>query len=753
MLSKKSRPGAEAVVTYTYENIRAGAGYTYAFGPQTISYAGRTITFQYIQGNLLDNRQSYRRGMTYVNALLLSNITMRVNSSVVRTYYFTPTIAPRTGRILFSDLTESTPVASSSRLLAHFDYARQNPQTAPFSASALDLPSFGYDDEQDKGEASFLTTDVTGDGIDDVLIQSENLTSWGLGKGRGRAASDTFGLGLTNTLYAPFLEDHINGPGFTVAIDYNQDGRSDFLMVDSQNASSTWQVLEPSFDAANHVSFQRIDTGVARPQYRASHTSMIDGFASAHLADVDGDGVSDLIQCNDTSTDDDAATTSWEIHYWGPTSGPGGGPGFSPTPALFTGVGTTLDHMPCGTDIFTVDIDGDHRVDLVFPKVTSSHGGKPASYGAHYFAVKADPNQNWTVQSLSLPITNNTIQLVFVDANGDGLPDAVGNGVTPDDVQAYMNTGLDFAPGLTAVAAVPPLDQWPAMGAATPIDINNDGRQDLIVQIWRSSEMYPEWAVLLATGSTANPFKLVLQPFGSQVVIVYTTWTTVPSHSSLFSPRTLDADGDGATDVMFYGIGSGFTLWHNSFGNEDALLSITEGANARVATDLKFVPDVRFSYGTLRDAAMTAAGGPAGETDATNEGLLYLSRWDAANTCTYPRRCVVGPRRVVSGFTLNNGMDGKRNYDVKYRDGRSESGGRGFLGFGARIVIDRETGAGDASFYDNLHHNGFGEYPGAERVATERQWTPAAATDPARKRVDIRVTSSSWFFRVIDHPG
>jgi hypothetical protein len=39
---------------------------------------------------------------------------------------------------------------------------------------------------------------------------------------------------------------------------------------------------------------------------------------------------------------------------------------------------------------------------------------------------------------------------------------------------------------------------------------------------------------------------------------------------------------------------------------------------------------------------------------------------------------------------------------VRYRDGRYDRRGQGFLGFGERIVTDLDTNAGTATFYDNM---------------------------------------------------
>jgi hypothetical protein len=110
------------------------------------------------------------------------------------------------------------------------------------------------------------------------------------------------------------------------------------------------------------------------------------------------------------------------------------------------------------------------------------------------------------------------------------------------------------------------------------------------------------------------------------------------------------------------------------------------------------LPNVSITYGHMVDASITngtPAGDPALEHDA------YLSHADPANGCAYPIRCAVGPRRQVVAYTTNNGADSPRHFAVRYRDGRYHRLGRGFLGFGERIVTDLDTGAGTADFYDN----------------------------------------------------
>ena len=97
---------------------------------------------------------------------------------------------------------------------------------------------------------------------------------------------------------------------------------------------------------------------------------------------------------------------------------------------------------------------------------------------------------------------------------------------------------------------------------------------------------------------------------------------------------------------------------------------------------------------------MATAQGTTNSADL--DGMVYLPRYDNNNGCAYPHSCVVGPRQVVSAYDVNDGANALRTYSVKYRDGRFDYGGRGFLGFGARIVLDGGTNGGVADFYDNV---------------------------------------------------
>src|SRR5262245_30090436 len=83
---------------------------------------------------------------------------------------------------------------------------------------------------------------------------------------------------------------------------------------------------------------------------------------SIHLADLDGDGVPDLIRCEDHSETAGAESflTTWTVHPWKPAH--------SGAPAGWSPIGETvypLAGFRCATELYTLDVNSDGKVDLV----------------------------------------------------------------------------------------------------------------------------------------------------------------------------------------------------------------------------------------------------------------------------------------------------------------------------------------------------------------------------------------------------
>src|SRR5262249_23472125 len=104
-------------------------------------------------------------------------------------------------------------------------------------------------------------------------------------------------------------------------------------------------------------------------------------------------------------------------------------------------------------------------------------------------------------------------------------------------------------------------------------------------------------------------------------------------------------------------------------------------------------------------------------------------------------------------YALNNGQGRLRHFSVHFRDGRYDRKGRQFLGFGEQIVLDEDTGAGSAKFYDNITFDStFNVFPYAGQVVREHQWIPGLPTQPDPKRIEL-VYSSTMMQRVLSNGG
>ena len=192
-----------------------------------------------------------------------------------------------------------------------------------------------------------------------------------------------------------------------------------------------------------------------------------------------------------------------------------------------------------------------------------------------------------------------------------------------------------------------------------------------------------------------------------------------------FLPQVADVLGRGRHDLVFPNPDNDGTFVVYLNGDpQDQLVSITDGMSALDPGDPGFVPTVSIRYESLIDRSITN-----GLTDdATIEEQRYLKHADPSNDCAYPRTCVVGPSRVVAAYAINDGQNQPRSFSVKYRDGRYHRLGRGMLGFGERIVVDDDTGAGRAELYDNkTWDDTLQVFPFAGQTVASWSWAPASA--------------------------
>ena len=600
--------------------------------------------------------------------------------------------------------------------------------------------------------ASPMLLDVTGDGLDDLVIPdtfdmgnpaSKGVipvgmgtlpTYWNLAVNRGKSGLHRFAPAVS----AKETDAHVADPqkqmlteGLATAIpaemgtalDYDQDGRMDVFLHDGFGSWPTWQVLLTQPDH----SFKAHDTGIPRPDLLGTRTpGLVDPDASVHLADVDGDGVPDLIQCeNKTPSSPGLNDFHWELHRWTP-AGPGWELAGTPIDRLYT--------YPCNTELYTVDVNGDGKVDLVV-KSAGRFNDNSLLYYTTYDAFTREDDATWpnveTDSGAALPVSIYG-RLLFLDVNGDGLPDAI----EPDEshqLLTYLNTGRGFAPPVSSLPSVVLAGADGFLNLASAIDYDGDGRQDLLLPLsLDGTSSAPAWIILQATGGANGATFAMVDPH-----IPLQFAVDGMSNISLADPRgprVTDIDGDGAQDVLIAQDGF-YTVFRSAAADQDVLTTVTDGMNAHDPGDPGFEPNVVVTYGHLVDRSITDGLSPS---SPATESYAYLSRHDDNNLCAYPRHCVVGPRRAVKGYALNNGADKLRHFDVAYHDGRFHRLGRGFLGFGGRVVTDRATRAGVEEIFDNRTHDAdLDVYPNAGQIVHERRWSPALPSQPDTVHIEL----------------
>jgi YD repeat-containing protein len=594
-----------------------------------------------------------------------------------------------------------------------------------------------------------MLVDFTGDGLVDLVVPDTNpalstaqnpITEWRVAQNLGEGASPPF-FANTNLAFSqewPMVADPIDPadssslqPELGTAIDYDQNGRADVWLHDVHGGSVNEMVLLAGPDGT----FDLHDTGIRRPfplGAAPKPPELTSPGASVHLADLDGDGVADRIACEDHGADaeDVPGEPVWRVHLWRPKQGAASA-GFDLTGERIAPLAGT----PCDAHLYTVDLNADRKIELVLPRVTTI-GGTSQIEAMTYKSLTRLSDGSFDVVDTSLPIRRQGGRVVFVDVSGDGLPDAIQSGFPDHRLQTFMNTGAGFSKVPTSSLF------WDEIGAqdelfhlAVPLDFNGDQRTDLLMPIaggvWPNVESaLPRWFVLQATGAPEGP---TFTPIDAEIPFEPLLGDAI----TLADPRGArvgDINGDGAADVVLV-LDGFFTIFESLAADQDVLVAVSDGMNEHDPEDEGFVPNVSIAYGHLTDPSITS--GLAAD-DPAMESALYLSRSDPNDDCSYPRRCAVGPRRVVRGYSLNDGAGGERRFGVRYRDGRYHQLGLGFLGYRERILTDLDTLAGVIERYDNATFDeDLNVFPFAGQVAEQVRFTPGLPGQPKPEPIEL----------------
>ena len=547
-----------------------------ASGSSTYSY---TMTFAYGANVPQSSYYGYKAGTPVLNTNLLSSITIAYSGTTVKKYFLSYHLSPTTGADELTQVQECADSAGTNCLL---------PTAITYQSGAPGVSTTGTQVTSVSSTASpvYSHYDLNGDGYPDLIFV--NGTTWyvAFGSATGYGTPKNTGILATSSM----VPGDLLGTG------------KDGLLA---NNGGTW-----FYYTWNGSAFTGASTGLA---YDTNSSQWL-------LADINGDGLPDLIKMTGTQT---------QVFTWLNTS--------SGTTISFASAVDAYDlnlnglvqatlfsgsdgQLAFGT-LRSIDFNGDGRKDLLLIEEKKLAGG---AITVTSYALVSN-GSTFTAVELGAVNAGNPSNVALVDINSDGCTDFIGS--TSTDAILYISGCNGAAPSTVDLGAIQ------ILGA---MDWNGDGRADLLVP---------------NTGETVGVYLSTGTGFSS---LVSTAVPMIDSSGNPYNFFAFDPNGDGLSDLGYQTSRTGAIGYfpHNGAGTPPDLLSSVSDGYGNSASP---------SYVSIAQSDYTSG------TDAT-----------------YPYQNYMGPMYVVNRVTFSdpsNAPSGTYYQTYSYADAWTNLQGRGFSAF------------------------------------------------------------------------
>lgn len=558
----------------------------------------------------------------------VARIETYLGEQLVRRYLLGYEISPGSSRSRIVSITECAADGSCVPATS-LDWTESSAPAWSIQTSQM-LGIDWYDNEE------WLTHDLNGDGITDLVMLYPHSAGVTIVTRLGTPSGTYVAGEMTVVSGAGYVRQHPNGQWSThgwAAADINGDGMGDLIGI--YRSTTGWHPQPFVGDGVGAFSGQALGPGV--------NNTLV---SPLWAADLTGDGRDEYVLTHSYLV---AGGSPWgggffayARHYFSEYT-----PGQNGELSLLRTDCCTVEPGPVAilplnwrsTPFVGADLDADGNRDPIILLWYGSNGEISLVRGG-----PTEPSWSQTILSWS-----GHVRGVSGDWNGDGLADALmalsDQNHTQTTLRSVFDTGLG---GYALAPASTPLNDLQAADELLPLDIDADGRTD-IVRIRNVS---------------GNAVVSVLRSNGDGSFSPYGATTTLWAWSDDDVWLTGDHDGDGFSDLLVIRkSGSQAQLVPvSTLGPAlDLITGITDGFGAQIEID----------YAPLTDPAVYTKGSGA----------------------SYPLQDVQVPMYVVSRHRQTNGAYGLRGFTYAYAGARQHLQGRGFLGFAERTVIDDASGS------------------------------------------------------------